>query len=46
MKSTKIKIGVDTVDGFFARARSGSKVAPEIVISFEDPADMLRVLSA
>ena len=53
MRSAKVKIGVDTVDGFFARARErarkldrGEKLAPEIIISFEDPADMLRVLSA
>ena len=53
MKRAKVRIGVDTVDGFFARARArsrkldlGEKLVPEIVISFEDPADMLRVLSA
>ncbi|MGA2689769.1 MAG: hypothetical protein ABSE85_17045 [Candidatus Korobacteraceae bacterium] len=53
MKRAKVKIGVDTVDGFFARARErarkldrGDKLAPEVIISFEDPADMLRVLSA
>lgn len=53
MRRAKVKIGVDTVDGFFARARErarkldrGEKLAPEVIISFEDPADMLRVLSA
>ncbi|MGC2110457.1 MAG: hypothetical protein WA655_13125 [Candidatus Korobacteraceae bacterium] len=53
MKRAKVKIGVDTVDGFFARARErarkldrGEKLAPAIVISFEDPSDMMRVLSA
>jgi len=53
MKSAKVRIGVDSVDGFLARARErarkldrGEKITPEIVISFEDPADMLRVLSA
>ena len=52
-KSTKVKVVTDGVNGFFARARErarkldrGEKLAPEIVISFEDPADMLRVLSA
>jgi predicted transcriptional regulator len=53
MKRAKVKIGVDTVDGFFARARErarkldrGEELAPEIIISFEDPSDMMRVLSA
>jgi len=53
MKRVKAKIGVDTVDGFFSRARRrarqldrGEKLEAEIAISFEDPADMLRVLSA
>jgi predicted transcriptional regulator len=53
MKRPKVKIGVDTVDGFFARARErarkldrGENLPTEIIISFEDPADMLRVLSA
>jgi predicted transcriptional regulator len=53
MKRARVKIGVDTVDGFFARARErarkldrGEKLVPEMVVSFEDPADMLRVLSA
>jgi len=52
MKSAKARIGIDTVDGFFTRARErarkldrGERVTPEIVISFEDPADLLRVLS-
>ncbi len=53
MKSTEVKVVTDGVNGFFARGRArarkldrGEKLAPEIVISFEDPADMLRVLSA
>jgi len=53
MKSAKVGVGVDTVDGFFNRSRERArkldrreKVAPEIIVSFEDPADMLRVLSA
>lgn len=53
MKSNKLKVVTDGANGFFARARErarkldrGEKLAPEIVISFEDPADMLRVLSA
>ena len=53
MKSARVKIVTDGVNGFFARAQErarkldrGEKLEPEIVISFEDPADMLRVLSA
>ncbi len=53
MKRARVKIGVATVDGFFARARErarkldrGEKLVPEMIVSFEDPADMLRVLSA
>lgn len=53
MKGARVKIGVDTVDGFFARARArarkldrGEELTPEIIISFEDPSDMMRVLSA
>jgi len=53
MKAVKVKIGVDTIDGFFSRARErarrldrGENVTPQIIISFEDPGDMLRVLSA
>ena len=53
MKNAKVRVGVETVDGFFSRSRDrarkldrGEKIAPEIIVSFEDPADMLRVLSA
>ena len=52
-RNTKIRVTTDGVKGFFARARErarkldrGKELAPEITISFEDPADMLRVLSA
>ena len=53
MKRSEVKVITDGVRGFFVRAQErarkldrGEKLAPEIVISFEDPADMLRVLSA
>ncbi len=53
MKRAKVKIRVDSVNGFFARARErarkldrGEELAPDTIISFEDPADMMRVLSA
>lgn len=53
MKRASVKIAADGVNGFFTRAREraskldrGAELVPEIVISFEDPADMLRVLSA
>ena len=53
MKRAKVKISVDTADGFFSRVRErarkldrGEELAPEIIISFEDPGDMMRVLSA
>lgn len=51
-KGVRVRIAADGVNGFFARTRErmrkldrGEKLAPEIVISFEDPADMLHVLS-
>jgi predicted transcriptional regulator len=50
---TRVTVASDGVNGFFARASErarkldrGEELAPEIVISFQDPSDMLRVLSA
>ncbi len=52
-KMAKIRVSADGVEGFFARALEharrldrGQELPPEITISFEDPADMIRVLSA
>ena len=51
-KNVKARIVADGIDGFFSRVREharkldrGEELAPEATISFEDPADMLRVLS-
>jgi predicted transcriptional regulator len=51
-KNVKTRIVADGVEGFFGRVREharkldkGEELAPEATISFEDPADMLRVLS-
>lgn len=51
-KGIKVRVTGDGVKGFFERAREharkldrGEEVAPEVVVSFEDPADMMRVLS-
>lgn len=50
---TKIRIVSDGTEGFFRRAREhaakldrGEKPAREMVISFEDASDLVRVLSA
>lgn len=52
-RTTKIRVTNDGVKGFFTRAREharkldrGEAIMPEFVISFEDPNDMLRLLSA
>jgi predicted transcriptional regulator len=51
-KNVKFRVAADGVEGFFGRAREharkldkGEKLEPEITISFENPADMIRVLS-
>lgn len=51
-KGIKVRVTADGVKGFFERAREharkldrGEDVAPEVVVSFEDAADMMRVLS-
>ena len=52
-KNVKFRIVSDGAEGFFSRAREharkldeGEALEPEITISFENPADMIRVLSA
>src|SRR5690242_3654051 len=52
-KGIKVRVTGDGVKGFFERAREharkldrGEELAHEVVISFEDPMDMMRVLSA
>jgi predicted transcriptional regulator len=52
-KKTRIRVVTDGVGGFFARAREharkldrGEKLPPELVITFEDAGEMMRVLSA
>jgi predicted transcriptional regulator len=49
----KVMLGTGTVEDFFERSRErarkldrGEKLTPEIRMAFEDPADLLRVLSA
>jgi predicted transcriptional regulator len=51
-KKARARIVADGARGFFGRAREharkldrGEDLAPEVTISFEDPADMMRVLS-
>jgi predicted transcriptional regulator len=51
-KKTKVRITNDGVKGFFGRVREharkldrGEELAPEMTISFENAADMMRVLS-
>ena len=53
MKSIKVRIAADGASGFFGRARErarkldqGEELEPGVVVSFEDPADMMRILSA
>jgi predicted transcriptional regulator len=52
-KNVRDRVTSDGVKGFFVRAREhartldrGEEVAPEITVSFENPSDMMRVLSA
>ncbi|MEP7353898.1 MAG: MarR family transcriptional regulator [Acidobacteriota bacterium] len=53
-KTTKtIKVGTDTVDAFFKRSLQraasldrGEKLPAELRLSFEDPADLLRAITA
>jgi len=51
-KKAKFRVKNDGVKGFFARAREharkldrGERLAPEITISFENAADMMKILS-
>jgi predicted transcriptional regulator len=53
MKNTRIRVAADGSKGYFGRARErarkldrGEELAPALIISFEDPSDMMRVLSA
>jgi predicted transcriptional regulator len=50
---TATRMGTDTADAFFRRSTaraqkldSGEKLLPEMRLTFEDPADLLRVLTA
>jgi predicted transcriptional regulator len=52
MKNVKVRIAADGAEGYFGRARErarkldrGEALAPAIIVSFEDPGDMMRVLS-
>ena len=52
-KKVSVRIAADGVTGFFERAREharkldrGLELPPEITVSFESTADMMRVLSA
>ena len=52
MKKTKITIGTGTIEDFANRVRKdaarldrGESIRPEITITFEDPLEMLNVLS-
>ena len=52
-KKVNTRIISDGVEGFFGRIREharkldrGERLVPEITISFEDPSDLIRVLSA
>jgi predicted transcriptional regulator len=53
MKSIKVRVAADGTKGYFGRARErarrldrGEELEPAIIVSFENPADMMRVLSA
>ena len=48
----KARVGVESTDSFFARMRSnarkldrGEVVRPSITLSFEDPADLLEIMT-
>jgi predicted transcriptional regulator len=52
-KEGKVRVVTDGIEGFFSRARDharkldrGEKLEPEMVISFEDASEMMKVLSA
>jgi predicted transcriptional regulator len=52
-RKNKVRIVAGGVEGFFERSLDrarrldrGEELPPEIVVSFEDPGDMLRVLTA
>ena len=52
-KDVRIAVSIDGATGFFERVRDhaqeldrGMKLSPEMTISFENPRDMMRVLSA
>jgi predicted transcriptional regulator len=52
-KKGRTRVITDGVEGFFSRAREharkldrGEKLEPELVISFEDASEMMKVLSA
>jgi predicted transcriptional regulator len=53
MKKTKVKIGTGSADEFFSRVREHAKkldrgegISAGITITFEDPADLLNVLTS
>jgi predicted transcriptional regulator len=53
MKKNRMNIATGSVDGFFHRVRAnaakldrGEALAPEVRITFEDPADLLSVLTS
>jgi predicted transcriptional regulator len=53
MRGTKVELRTGSTEGFFNRLRNraskldrGQTVAPAITITFEDPADLLEVLTA
>jgi predicted transcriptional regulator len=53
MKKTKVSLGTGSTEGFFGRVRErarkldrGETLPPEIAITFEDPLDLLNVLTA
>ena len=53
MKKTKVTIGTGSADKFFSRVREharkldrGETIPPGITITFEDPAELLRVLTS
>jgi predicted transcriptional regulator len=52
-KNVRARVAADGTRGFFERAREharrldrGLELAPEVTVSFENPADMMRVLSS
>jgi predicted transcriptional regulator len=53
MKKTKVSLGTGSTEGFFGRVRErarkldrGETLPPEIAITFEDPLELLNVLTA